>query len=349
MNEPLSTSNSSEPASQRWPLIITLSAIITSLCVFLWEGYLLKEEPLLSVPDSYELWAKNRAKLASSNQCSMTIVGASRSQMALDLSILEKLGPSRPIQLSIMGSRILPVLENLAMDSNVKGTILVSFEENNFARIDGIGRAEPWTQKYQLEITEAHEDPAYFVIERALKSIIDELFMFRKDGGKPMDLLSQTMLNRYTYMDYERRIFADFNRTNAEDIYQKRIEHYIGQDPKHYHDPRWESDQLPRLNKAIEQLQVNGAKVVLIRFPSTKAIWQGEQIKYPREVYWDRLEATTKAITFHFTESPELMKVSLPDGVHPDFRDAPLISQIISQRVFSKTPLKETIEQCQQN
>ena len=60
-----------------------------------------------------------------------------------------------------------------------------------------------------------------------------------------------------------------------------------------------------------------------MRFNSSGQLWQMEQSRFPRALYWDTMARMTHAATIHFEDVPELARFDCPDDEHMDCRDAP--------------------------
>ncbi len=337
MKEHLSIfSSSKETLKGHWSAASILAILLYIGVVAAWETYLNISSPILSVRNDYSRWASVRDKASTGDECSVLIVGASRSQMSVDLDEMAKISPSRPLQLSVFASKVLPVLENLANDDTIIGSVLVSFEAGNFLLMDGVGDAKSWIDRYEARESGSNGDAYFLRYERWLGSIVDSVFYFRKDGGKPLDQFNAAAINRYTTMDSDGRVYGDFSLVGAKELYQRRIYNNDEVEPRAIIDPRWQADRLPRLIAAIEKIQSRGGNVTLLRFPSSKKAWIEEQVKYPESIYWGEVVARTSATTLHFTDFPVLSDFEFPDGIHLDYRDATAFTDKLSRIIFDE-------------
>ena len=76
------------------------------------------------------------------------------------------------------------------------------------------------------------------------------------------------------------------------------------------------SDILKRIGKATDALRARDGGVLFVRMPSTGAVGQAEETRYPRSKYWDALARNTKALTVHWMDYPELSGFRCVEGSH---------------------------------
>ncbi len=164
-------------------------------------------------------------------------------------------------------------MENIAQDRAFTGTVLLSFAPYNLTKSDAVDDANSWVERYEQSHSNSHAPPFYFRFEHWLKKGLDSHFSFTKDGGKPLDLLTKAEMNRYTYMDGERRAYADFTLIDTAALHQTRLKDYIGIPPFVRSHQNWLQNMLPRLLTAIENIQRRGGRVIVFRFPSDREIW----------------------------------------------------------------------------
>ena len=212
-------------------LIISFLSYMTSLMG--WEFYLNEHESMLSVRDDYSRWARVRSGVEANNPCALVIVGASRSQMAIDLDEMERFAPSRPSQLSIIDGESITILESIANDTTFVGTVLFSFAPNNMKNRGDFTDAQVWVDRYEKERLSGHAPPYYFRVESKISDFVGSRLSLTKFSGNPMGEFIRAGLDRYTFMDNDRRIYADFSRVDTDSLKQGRLRDYIGIPPAH--------------------------------------------------------------------------------------------------------------------
>jgi len=330
---PLSTSSSRSitdlPDSLK---MLVTGFLVFSITLILWETFLHQSNIHYSVENSYERWAAVRDKAAIHQNDSVVLIGASRIQMAIDIDVMEDYAPSRPLQLAVYSGSYLQVLEELSDDPNFMGMAIVSIVPSTLvSRFDKRISAE-WVQRYR-KASHKGIGAAYESIEAKIKLFIGENFLFAQDGARPIQLLVEDQINSHTYLDSERRIFADFELTDKEHLHQIKYNSYIGTNPQPV-----KRVLLPEILKrtvaAIDKITNRGGKVVLLRMPSSNEIFIGENIKYPRTDVWDQLSSQVTVPTIHFADYPSLQGFDLPDGVHIDSKDAAEFTRNLSNIIF---------------
>ena len=77
---------------------------------------------------------------------------------------------------------------------------------------------------------------------------------------------------------------------------------------------------LQHLLTLTQKIESNGGKVVFIRFPTGKLVWEVDQKKYPKHIFWNNIQKMHSA-SVNFSNYYSLSQYDLPDGSHLDFRD----------------------------
>ena len=344
---PLSISNSETlpidlgaKSDRRWLTAWLLALVLTVSLYAGWEAFCryhgLKPEP---VSDTPELWAKTRDLASQQGQDATILIGASRIQLGINLDVLSQYTKHHPVQLAIDGSSFWPVLENLSLDNKITGTVIVSINMSTFARNSDVGRSAEWVAYYN-EIKDSRG--LYSDFEALLQHHFDAIFATRTSGIKPLQFNKlvgddSRPYRQYLTMQRNRSRQADYSKVKIIEAYKARLESEHGDDGPVT--TRVISDfeqRLARLEAMIQKIQQRGGRVILVRFPTDKLIWEIDNQKYPRKLYWDRLAASTAAETIHFMDYPQLSKFSLPDGSHLDYRDAIPFTESLAKLVFDK-------------
>ncbi len=323
-------------------------ALVGFTCFLLLLEFNLREtgwEPSLS--DSPLLWSRNRENAALLGDKSLIIVGASRSQLGLDLEVMASESDYVPVQLSIDGSSFLPVLKDLAEDERITGNILVSFSASSLAPDESSDRAIEWTSYYNQ-----HYRHKSIEIYRSIDALIDDQItsklVTRLLGARPMTVLldwldtAENMSGNYLMLFPNRERSADYSKVTMPDFYLQRVAHSLNRDYlsdkrslsnddlKSYYQQRISglgnaSDDMvtpvtQEINNYLASIQQRGGNVVFIAFPTDKLVYEIMQARYPRQYFWDRITEEHRA-SIHFEDYAALQRFSLPDGSHLDKRD----------------------------
>ena len=297
-----------------------------------------------SISDSQQLWAQQRSKASKAGNKAIVFLGASRIQLGIDLDVVQKITNLRPFQLAIEGNPFMPVLENLANDPAFTGTIVISPNNMDFNKnYLKTTKSAQWTRKYQDQKNTPR--PIYKQFDSLLSSWFNDHMSSRMHGARPFTVLNNYLPRKYT----GGYIFTDINRSRSGDYraIPDQSMFYASRLQKHFGPPLTEkyasldqffalyevkiADILPLDNTllknslkhlliTIQSIKNRGGKVIFVRFPTDKLIWEIDTKKRPRTQFWDIL-AKHHPACYHFSDYPSLMKYDLPDGSHIDLRD----------------------------
>jgi hypothetical protein len=285
-----------------------------------------------AVDDSAELWARERERAAQLGKDAVILVGASRMQMGIDLEVMQRYTTGTPVQLAISASPFMPVLEDLANDERVTGTVVVSFTMQDFLSVTTDSVAAQWVKAYE-GLRGSRMRLFSERLEEGLRTGAASLLVSVGSGARPQQLFSGSSAN-YVRTLPDRSQRADYDIVDREAAYRRRVAIYLsGEEPVFRAVPDLDA-RLVVLESMIRKLQDRGAVVILVRFPTTRRIWEMDQILYPKSVYWDEVAKRTSGRTIHFTEFAALLDFDLPDGVHLDYRDVPRFTAALSALIF---------------
>ena len=85
-------------------------------------------------------------------------------------------------------------------------------------------------------------------------------------------------------------------------------------------DPGWKANR-SRLQKAVSGLTARGAKIALVRLPTSGNRWLNENTRWPREKYWNRISSPAGVVKLHFQDVDVIGRFDQPDWSHIDERD----------------------------
>ncbi len=341
MNVHLFTSNSDLRMHLKdWGRVWLISLIAVAVCLGGWEAFWRIRGFQPTVQDDWGIWAKVRRQAVREGDSAIILVGASRIQAGLHPDIFEQVIGKRPLVLAIDGSSPVPILENLAEDDRIYGTIICSFTPMFLGEdSDDFGRSKRWIRRY-------HEQKWSSRIETELSIFVEQTFVFRYIGLQPGQLLENIREKQwprpfYAPMRPDRFRAMDFSIADVDRILRGRIEREVEFQKKAAPlSPDQFMEKVDRISRLVRKVENRGGKVIFIRFPSTGIVRQLEDQTWPREKYWDILAANSQAKAIHFEDYPSLSGFNCPDGSHLDVRDAAIFTRALAEILLKENVLK---------
>ena len=322
-----------------WAGIIGL--LFISLFLIEWHLRTLGWSP--SVVDSPDLWVEQRKRASELKEKAIILVGASRMQLDMDLDVFREESGLEPVQLAIDGTSYIPVLESLANDPSIQGTVLVSVNAYNMRKGTSEDASTQWVNYYQ-RIHERGEEP-YRIIHNKFLAQLDNNLVTRLEGAKAYTIISKLAFKKPSSGNYlitrtDRSRDADYTKVTMPDFYAARLHRNFGslvsQKFANYEqffaayenhissmEPVKNTDfksQLNYLKDLTEKIESHGANVIFIRFPTGKLLWEADNKRYPQESFWN-LIARKHSASINFSHYSSLTHFVLPDGSHLDYRD----------------------------
>jgi len=355
----LSISSSNDRLPTRYWLTIWVGILFFILAFILFFEFKIRDAGWMpSVVDSKQLWAYHRKRASEIGKKAIILVGASRIQLDIDMDTVKDMSMLEPIQLAIDGSLFMPVLENLAQDDKIKGTILISVNASILSRFSHSQlRPSQWVKYYQDTYLRGNEP--YRVINNKIKSFFDEHMVTRLQGAKPITVISQFALQKPSLGNYlmtypDRSRDADYTKVQMPHFYAARLQRHFGKNLVEktvsfeqlfsiYHkailnikpvNTRSFLKGVDALMGLILMIEKRGGKVILVRFPTDKLLWEIDNRKYPRDIFWNELKKRHPE-TIHFSDYPSLSKYHLPDGSHFDYRDKKSFTKALMKIILS--------------
>ncbi len=346
----LSTS-SFEPQSPRlsWAWLFGGALLMLMAYVTASEFILSAKGFAATVHDSQARWLAERKRAASLGHNALILTGASRIQLGLDLDVLRRKTGHEPVQLALDGSSYVPVLQGLARDPAVTGTVVVDLMPGPVGfSVESAGASARFQAAYDAQQAAQFHWPTYSIAESWLADLVTRHLINYADGARPWDSLLNRIANpaatpQYllTYPDRSRR--ADYQRVAMPEFYLGRVLRHLG-DPKSI-DPHQTSDRLildieqyieemnpsmeaPQtqqglhdLETAVTAIQARGGKVIFLVMPTSGLVQAADAKRFPRAAYWDKVVTGTSAKTIHWEDHKRLSGFTCPDGSHLDKRD----------------------------
>lgn len=342
---------------QPWLKILTVALIMPILMVWFLEHALVKKGFQATVSDSSALWAEQRARASSLGDHALILVGGSRIQLGLDLSVLRDELALEPVQLAVDGSSFFSVLEGLANDPSISGRVIVDYGDHI---IQG-GPVKDYATGLQ-RIYEKREKTAGGLATRAehfLESMVHRYFISYADGARPMTSLFERALRDGATQQYlvtfpDRTRNADYTKVSMPDFYYRRVFRHSGLKPPSSESvttteiDRYLSEAISQFGPAdnrsflenlnllkvwIERIRQRGGDVIFLNMPVSGFVQMTDNQRYPRADFFDRVTPITGAASIHFADFPEMAHFACPDGSHLDYRDKKPFSKALVRQL----------------
>jgi hypothetical protein len=334
--------------------------LAVALLVTAWEGYVraLGYEP--ATDDGPDLWAYWREQVEGVGSGQIIIAGDSRPLLDIHLATFEEVTGVRPIQLSIVGSHPLPVLESLADDEAFSGTVLVGVLPWLFFNPYGETKAREWIKRYG-EWSPAQrfgfragaflESRLAFLQQDdlALSRLVGRLPLGQRDGVVPpppylydLDLDRQARIPRLVLSSPERlavlkalwlRIFQ--RPAVPEPLTAEQFQELL--------ERAW-VELLGRVRRSADRIRERGGRVIFVRFPSSGALRQLEDEVTPRAQFWERVLTDTASPGVHFEDDPGLSGFACPEESHLSPDDAIVFTRRLARLLVDRSMLRPGVD-----
>jgi len=343
----ISSSSRSTPSRMVWVGALGIAAMFVAAM----EVRLLARGYPTTTVDSELLWLKQRGRASQLGKDTLILVGASRMQCDIDIDALRERTKLEPVQLAIDGNSFVPILEGLAADPDIRGTVIVDFADAPIAdpshiAADSGPRSTAAAYEADFEHRRYSNVLKYETSEALLTDAVRSHLRSYAGGARPISSLTQRILSPAAKPNYavilpDRSRLADYHLLRMPDAYYARVARTLEQDidiegmtyAEAEADLRSRIEALtPRTNDAYRQrissivampasIEARGGHVFFVVFPTSGFITATYERRFPRQQFWDLFAAATHSPTLHFADVPALQNFTLPDGSHLDYRD----------------------------
>jgi hypothetical protein len=303
----------------------------------------------VSFNDDDALWANKRHEIYQPADKATVFIGSSRIKFDLDIPTWEKITGEKAIQLALVGTNPVPLLEDLAADEKFKGKLIVDVTEGLFFSLSPQNDAsaekgikyfknETPSQNFSNKVGYLLESNFVFLEENkyAVNALLNDMALKNRKGvfAEPPFPKGFEMTNydRQTYMTDEfvndssevKRMtdiwmfFASLSRKKAID----------GDTLQQY---------LSRVKTAVDRLKGRGVKIVFVRTPASGPMEIGMKKGYPREQYWEQLLKHTNTPGIHYEDYPETSKFICPEWSHLKLSDAKIYTAHLVKTLQQET------------
>lgn len=317
---------------------ILMLCIVTGIMLS-WEVYLRNTGITPSYNDDSPLWANQRARVYEAPDKAVVFIGSSRIKFDLDIPTWEQLTGKKAIQLAMTGSNPRPVLEDLANDEKFKGNLVVDVTEFIFFSdapfyakkpSDHINYFKDRTpaQRASFEINHFLESVFVFLDkdQLSINAKLNALKIKNREGVIP-PLVFPLEFER-TNLNEQAKMTTTFVTDTSINNKVSNIWHMLMSGPPP--PPMPDSILLSIctiVKNNVEKIKARGGNVVFIRTPSSGAVFEGEKIGLPREIFWNRLLKETNCKGYYFADDPVLANMICPEESHLSPQDAIVYTQ----------------------
>jgi hypothetical protein len=361
-----SSISSSESAATRlprlpWWTVLGSALTIAAACVIAMEAALRMRGFNPTIIDTPARWTQERARAARVGKQALILVGDSRVQTDLDLDVLHARSGLVPVELGLAGNSFVPVLDGLARDEHVTGTVFVGFSDAEVTRWNGYTAASLYEAAYERSPNAQPRN--YHVVENALRDALHGKLASYADGASPLDSLLLRILGPAATPQYiltlpDRSFLVDYRGV---DVAAMRYRHGIfeieGMPPKSMPPgglevlskrietidadlPQLYREQCARIETAVRAIESRGGRVIFAMLPTSGYVAEIDARRFPRERFWDVFCAATSAQCLRWDDVPDLRRFVPADDLHLDRRERAAFTAALWQALVSAAPRK---------
>jgi len=328
------------------------AAVLVIISIIFWELYLRSKGFEITYNDDPSLWTNKRDMVYEPADKATVFIGSSRIKFDLDIPTWEGITGNHAIQLACVGSNPVPILENLAVDNNFKGRLVVDVTEGLFFS-NSADRRPRDNMKYYIERTPSQR--AGFYVNQLLESqfvmldkewlslgaMMDKLPVkdrpgVYKFGGFPAGF-GRVNFNRQEYMT---------DKFSNDTAMQNKVKNIWVSFIKASKEPpptgATVDSMIMAVKIAVDKIKARGGQVFFVRTPSSGGAKIGETMFFPREKYWDKLLAVTNCPGLHYADYPAIDHFICPENSHLSLTDSKIFTinfiKILSEEKGWKFP-----------
>lgn len=311
-----------------------------------------------TIIDSPAAWAAQRERARQLGKQALVLIGSSRMQLDIDLPQIARTTGLKPVQLAIDGTGPLPVLEDLADDTDVIGTVLVDFSESAFLQSEADTIAQHWIDQSKSAAA-SNSSPSSQSEHWLADRLTSQLAAFA-DGATPWLSLTQRVLRpdatpQYLTTSHDRSRKADYSKVPMPGFMLGRAFRHVGREdltarirtlddanrllqqvidnttPHVMDTSAWERKD--RFLAAANKIMARGGRVMFARLPTSGWVRRFDIASFPAERFGDQLFAGTGIPFFDSYRIPQWRALECPDGSHLDGRDTTQFSQMLGNAI----------------
>jgi hypothetical protein len=339
----------------QWLRVVVTALLVLVVFVGLMEMRLAVRGFRPTWTDSDAAWAAERARADKLGDRALVLIGASRMLLDVDLDVLRRGTGLEPVQLAIDGSSFVPVLEDLAEDPEIRGTVLVAYQDNVIASRDGERTAHDFVSGWQRR-SRTGSIPDFAMSEAVLTNWLRAYLRSYADGARPITSLTTRILAPHPTPQYlitlrDRSWMADYSKVDMPAFYYGRVQRTLGESVPIAPGMKWADvdaeirrriedisvadasavrERSVRIAEMVRRIEARGGRVVFADFPTDGLVRAIDEKRYPREIFWHPFVEIVKAPAVGPAENPALASFKCPDGSHLDFRDRARFTAVVA-------------------
>jgi hypothetical protein len=313
-----------------------LAFVLILLFIVGYEAFWRSQGMPVSFNDDDALWAKTRENIYLPADKATVFVGSSRIKFDLDIPTWEKLTGDKAVQLAMVGTNPLLILEDLAADQKFKGKLIVDVTEflffsmapqNSASAESGIKYFKKRTpsQNFSSEVNYLLESKLVFLEEN--KYAMNALFTALALPDRPGVFAEPAFPKGFEMTNFDRQTYMtdDFANDSIQTKRQKDIWMFFAKASKA---KPMSGDTLQqyfqRIKTATDKLKSRGVRLLFVRTPASGPMEMGTKQGFPRQAYWEKLLSFTATPGIHYEDYPETAGFICPEWSHLKRSDAVL-------------------------
>ena len=320
-----------------------LIAVVTSGVMLAgWEMFW-RSKPDMYLPgmeDDRYFWSEHRARVEHADSEDVVIIGSSRTAFNIVTQVWKEVQGVDPIKLSIDGKPPGPILEDIVLNTNFSGTLIVGvtpalfFSSKNSSRWQG---AQGWVNHYH---NRTYAQMLGHQLSKPLQRNLVMLTSSELEFYNDLDLKSLLArfetpdtrtgrgeaLYKFGYLDEQRNIKMLEKMTEEPEFARKITDvwnQFLPYIPKYDEEIAEDiSEQIDFYQVLIQKFKIRGGRVIFVRHKSEKP-WRDPFYELlPRELVYDKFVETVDCPSYHFEDYDFMKKYTLPDWSHMAANDA---------------------------
>lgn len=329
------------PAQPWRPIFVAaLLLLLALLGTWEWRMRALQLRPG-DLADSASAWAEQRRRVTG-DPAQIVVVGDSRILFGSNLDRFEALTGTRPIQLALTGAHSLPLLQDLADNSEFRGLAIVGISELKYF---GSGDAATRTALDRYRRESPAQRSGYL-----LQRVLERWLAFLDDGYRLSHLLLRLDRGwraqaRGPYQDvWKIAVGGDDRQTwlwpriETDTALRKHAIAAWIHDPVPPFTDQAIQNTLDATRSAVQTIRARGGEVVFLRPPSARQFRFGEEGHLPRERGWDALLKVAGVAGAHFEDYASMQGLKTPEYSHLSRACAPVYTDAYARALAALTP-----------
>lgn len=301
------------------------------------EFYLQRQGLSYSSSDSPAKWARLRSRASQLGKKAIILVGGSRILLDIDQSELQKETGLEPVQLAILGSPSANVLEDLATDRSITGTIIFDYSDWGVG-VSGQG-AIHYEQYYDMFWRDRFRPPPSAITEELLSEELRTHFLSYSGINSPILSILLTfnpglIEGQFIFDQRTREMSVNFSAAVIKDVYYRKVAGELGLDwrsippdaeqilkSKTFElNPPTEapafSIQLLKLKQQVAAIHQHGGRIYFVAAPTSGMVKEIESIQHPTDLFWNKFVSEVGAPAIRSNDLNQLNGFICPDGSH---------------------------------